>query len=286
MVSAKGVTSAAAFIFCTEDGTISGWSPGTGAVLTVDNSARGAVYKGCTTGDLNGERLLYVTNFHAGRVEVYDSGFKRVAVRRARSEEDRGESEESFDDDRLPRGFAPFNVQNIGGSLFVTYAMQDAAQHDDVPGAGLGYVDVFSPSGRLERRFQHGPWLNSPWGVVWAPRDFGEFSNRILVGNFGSGQIAAYDGFTGKFIGLMMTYADPLKLTGESVLAIDGLWSLTFGNSASGCPASPPAGSGLPRCGGSGPYNTLFFTAGPNEEKDGLMGALTAIAAEQDGDEE
>jgi uncharacterized protein (TIGR03118 family) len=244
-----------------------------------------AVYKGCTSGDVNGTRFLYVANFRSGNIEVYNTSFSRV--RAPEKDDERGRfSEEKFDDDRIPRGFAPFNVQNIGGSLFVTYAKQDPARHDDVAGAGLGYVDVYSTSGTLEARFEHGSWLSAPWGVVWAPRDFGEFSNRVLVGNFGSGQIAAYNGFTGAFIGLMKTFSDPVAQTGESVVTIDGLWSLTFGNSAAGCPAAPPTGSGLPACGKAGPYNSLFFTAGPQEETHGLFGMLTAIAAEQDGDEE
>lgn len=116
-------------------------------------------------------------------------------------------------------------------------------------------------------------------GVVWAPRDFGEFSNRVLVGNFGNGQIAAFNGFDGRFIGFV-------KNPDDSVLAIDGLWSLTFGNSAVRCPPAPPAGTTLPKCGSAGPYNTLFFTAGPDGETHGLFGALTAVATEQDGDEE
>jgi uncharacterized protein (TIGR03118 family) len=171
-------------------------------------------------------------------------------------------SEESFDDGKIPEGYAPFNVQNIGGSLFVTYAKQNAARHDDVAGEGFGFVDIFSTTGKLEGRLEHGPWLNSPWGVVWAPRDFGEFSNRVLVGNFGSGQIAAFNGFTGKFIGLMQN-------PNGTTVAIDGLWALAFGNSAN-----------------AGPYNALFFTAGPNAEANGLFGALTAVGSEQDGDEE
>jgi uncharacterized protein (TIGR03118 family) len=144
----------------------------------------------------------------------------------------------------------------------VTYAKQNAARHDDVAGEGFGFVDIFSTTGKLEGRLEHGPWLNSPWGVVWAPRDFGEFSNRVLVGNFGSGQIAAFNGFTGKFIGLMQN-------PNGTTVAIDGLWALAFGNSAN-----------------AGPYNALFFTAGPNEEANGLFGALTAVGSEQDGDEE
>ncbi len=255
--AAGGAKTSAKFIFCTEDGTIAAWAGGTAATLVVDNSQRptaadGAVYKGCTSGDVDGQHFFYVANFRAGRVEVYDTNFNRARF-----------SEERFDDDKIPPDFAPFNVQNIGGSIFVTYAKQDAAKHDDVAGDGLGYVDIYSPSGKLEGRLQHGPWLNAPWGVVWAPRDFGELSNRLLVGNFGGGWIAAYNGFNGEFIGFM-------KNPNDSQLVIDGLWSLTFGNSAT-----------------AGPYNSLFFTAGPNAEQDGLFGTLTPVPAElADGDEE
>jgi uncharacterized protein (TIGR03118 family) len=273
----------ASFIFVTEDGTISAWDGGAGtnAVLLVNHSPD-AVYKGCTTADVKGVRYLYVTNFRSGHVEVYDTNFSAVTFH-GDGDHDADDhngpfSREAFDDERIPHGFAPFNVQNIGGSLFVTYAKQDAAKHDDDAGPGNGFVDIYSPSGRLETRLQHGDWLNSPWGVVWAPRDFGEFSNRVLVGNFGSGQIAAYNGFDGRFIGLVKTYTDPVALTGEHVLSIDGLWSLTFGNSANGV-----SGTGS---GSAGPYNSLFFTAGINHEQDGLFGTLTAVSTEQDGDEE
>ena len=258
----------ALFIFVTEDGTISGWNPGfdsahpNNAVLKVDNSPN-AVYKGVTTGDVDGVRYLYVANFRSGHIEIYNTNFKAVLSSNDHGGEHHGIfSEESFDDGEIPEGYAPFNIQNIGGSLFVAYAKQDAPRHDDVAGAGFGFVDIFSTAGKLEGRLEHGPWLNSPWGVVWAPRDFGEFSNRVLVGNFGSGQIAAFNGFTGKFIGLMQN-------PNGTTLAIDGLWALAFGNSAN-----------------AGPYNALFFTAGPNAEANGLFGALTAVGSEQDGDEE
>ena len=256
----------AVFIFATEDGTISGWNPmdnipaggkppSINVVLEVDNSGNGspngAVYKGATTADIDGVRYLYVTNFRRARVEVYDSSFHRVHF-----------GEEAFEDESIPEGFAPFNVQNIGGSLFVTYAKQDAARHDDVKGDGNGYVDIYSPAGKLEGRLQHGPWMNSPWGVVWTPRDFGEFSNTILVGNFGSGWIAAFNGFTRKFIGFMQN-------PDNSLVTIHGLWSLTFGNGAK-----------------AGPSTTLFFSAGINDESDGLFGTLTPVNAEQDGDEQ
>jgi uncharacterized protein (TIGR03118 family) len=248
-----GAGAPAIFIFSTEDGTISGWNPGVdpiNAVLEVDNSDHGsadsAVYKGMTSAEVKGKRFLYVTNFRSGRVEVYDSNFKQVDL-----------DDDAFDDDRIRHGFAPFNIQNIGGSLFVTYAKQDKLRHDPVGGEGLGFVDIFSPAGKLEGRLENGNWFDAPWGVVWTPRDFGEFSNTILVGNFRSGWIAAFNGFTKKFIGFVLNDATnkPIK--------IDGLWSLTFGNN-----------------GGAGSSDTLFFTAGPNKETNGLFGTLTPNADE------
>lgn len=246
------------FIFATEDGTISGWNPAIDpfhAILKVDNSdggsAVGAVYKGATTADINGHRFLYVTNFRSARVEVYDTHFNSVSF-----------GFDAFDDATIPAGFAPFNVQNIGGSLFVTYAKQDAALHDPVSGDGFGFVDIYTPSGKLISRLEHGDWFNAPWGVVWTPRDFGEFSNTLLVGNFRSGWIAAFNGFTHKFL-------DFVKNPDGSLVTIDGVWSLTFGNN-----------------GAAGPSTTLFFTAGIQNETHGLFGTLTPVDAEQDGDEE
>ena len=262
----KPIGKPAIFIFATEDGTISGWNPGVNllpggmppspnAILEVDHSekgsANGAVYKGMTSGEINGKRFLYVANFRSASVEVYDTNFQRVNF-----------GEDAFDDDSIPIGFAPFNIQNIGGSLFVTYAKQDTARHDPVGGDGLGFVDIFSTTGQFQGRLEHGNWFNAPWGVVWTPRDFGEFSNTILVGNFRSGWIAAFNGFTKKFIGFVLK-------PDNSLVFIDGIWSLTFGNN-----------------GTAGPSTTLFFTAGPNNETDGLFGTLTPVVAEQDGDEE
>jgi len=260
-------SNAAAFIFATEDGTISGWNGGPSAFLAVDNndngSANGAVYKGATSADSNGKRFLYVTNFRAARVEVYDTNFHRVQLSDDAFNPDGDHDGDDHDhDQRVPPGFAPFNIQNIGGSLFVTYAKQDAARHDDVGGDGNGYVEIYTPAGKHIGHLEHGDWLNSPWGVVWTPRDFGEFSNTILVGNFRSGWIAAFNGFTRKFIGFV-------KNPDDSLVTIDGLWSLTFGNGAA-----------------AGPSTTLFFTAGLDHESHGLFGTLTAVASEQDGDEE
>jgi uncharacterized protein (TIGR03118 family) len=245
--------SAAAFIFVTEDGTISGWNPGVNrasAVIVRDHSeipdaAHGAVYKGATISEFKGNPYLYVANFRSGKVEVYDTNFKRVNL-----------SEERFDDDRIPRDFAPFNVQAIGKNLFVTYAKQDAAKHDPVGGAGLGYVDVFSPSGKLLTRLDHGDWFNAPWGVALTPGEFGVFSHTLLVGNFRSGWIAAINPITGKFQGFV-------RNPDNSILTIDGLWALSFGNGS-----------------GAGPSTTLYFTAGINDENDGLFGTLTPVTNE------
>jgi len=258
------------FIFVTEDGTISAWAKGPSAILEVDNSdngsSHGAVYKGATSGEIDGKKYLYVTNFRSGRVEVYDTTFKPVHLGedafRMGGDCDRDDShDDNHDCDQDREGYAPFNIQNIGGSLFVTYAKQDAAKHDDTPGDGFGFVEIFSPKGKHIGHLQHGNWFNAPWGVVWTTRDFGEFSNSILVGNFGSGWVAAFNGFTYKFEGF-------LQNPDNSLLTIDGLWSLTFGND-----------------GTAGLANTLYFSAGINGENDGLFGTITPTDG-LDGDEE
>ena len=249
----------AIFLWATEDGTIAGWNPGvkaSDAVIEVDNSQkpspdRGAVYKGATIGEIRGQRFIFAANFRSRRIDVFDSAFNQVHV-----------PHWAFHDDDIPRDFAPFNIQGIGPNLYVTYAKQDDTQHDDVPGAGLGFVDVFSTQGQLLARLQHGRWLNAPWGVTLAPAYFGEFSHCVLVGNFGDGTIAAFNPVTGRFLG---NFLNP----DGSTLAIDGLWGLGFGNG-----------------GASGPGNTLFFTAGPNDETNGVFGSLTPIPGElADNDE-
>ena len=146
-------------------------------------------------------------------------------------------------------------MQNLGGTLFVTFAKQDAQKHDEVDGAGLGFVAAFTPGGRLIRIFEHGDWLNAPWGLALAPGDFGPLSHHLLVGNFGSGQIAAYNLETGLFQGLMTD-------TSGNAIWIDGLWGLSFGNGAT-----------------AGALNALYFSAGPNSESNGLMGKLTAVSS-------
>jgi uncharacterized protein (TIGR03118 family) len=252
----------ARFLFVTEDGTVQGWNGGTTAEIEAMN--KDAVYKGAAIASWRGNWYLYATNFSQRRIDVFDASFHRVQLgggHEGALQNHRGDGDDdhkAFEDHRVPRDFSPFNVQDIGGELYVTYAKRDPATNDDVKGAGLGYVDVFSPSGRLLRRLEHGDWLNAPWGLALAPGDFGAFTHDLLVGQFGSGEIAAYDVTTGRFLGKMRD-----KATGN-VLAIDGLWALGFGNGAA-----------------AGPLNTLFFTAGPDDESHGLFGTLAADPAEQ-----
>ncbi len=239
-VTANGVTGNSAFIFDTEDGTISGWSPGVdlhNAILAVDNSGTGAVYKGLAIGQSSKGWFIYANNFNSGWVEIYDSNFQWV---------------KNFTDTDLPPGYAPFGIQNINGKLYVTFALQDADKHDDVAGPGHGFLDVFDLDGnKLKRLISHGE-LNSPWGLALAPPNFGKFSGDLLVGNFGNGHINAFRIDDGAARGHM------LRPNGGT-LAIDGLWGLAFGNGAA-----------------AGPTNTLLFTAGPNDEADGLFGSLQA----------
>jgi uncharacterized protein (TIGR03118 family) len=203
------------------------------------------VYKGATLAEISGHKYLLAADFRNNRIDIFDSTFTQLQVPAT-----------LFHDPQVPDGYAPFNVQGIGPNIYVSYAKQDSDRMDDVPGAGFGYVDVFSTGGQLLQRLQHGNWLNAPWGLTLAPAFFGEFSHAVLVGNFGSGTIAAYNAVTGQFLGNMLT-------PNGGVLAIEGLWGLAFGNG-----------------GASGPGNTLFFAAGPNDENDGLFGKLTPIDSE------
>ncbi len=178
----------ARFIFATEDGTISGWNPAvdaTHAIIKVNNWPE-AVYKGLALGSANGANYLYVANFARGTVDVFDATFAPHSF-----------GSGAFVDTNLPSGYAPFNVANINGNIIVTYALQDDQKHDDVPGAGHGYVDEYDSQGNLLMRFPHVFALNSPWAVVMAPADFGSFSGKLLVGNFGSGAIVGFDPVTG-----------------------------------------------------------------------------------------
>lgn len=237
----------AVFIFVGEDGGITAWNPAFGhsAKLVVDNGnadpSLNAVYKGVTIADVGTTPYLYATNFRSGQVEVYNQSFQPVSM------------PGGFVDHHIPSGFAPFNIQAVGNDLYVTYAEQDAAKHDDVPGAGNGFVDEFNSQGMLIQRFQHGGFLNSPWAVAQVPNDgaWEHLGNDILIGNFGSGLINVFSP-SGKFDGFLHD-----DVTGKRV-TIDGLWGLRFGNG-----------------GTAGPADTLFFTAGTNGESAGLFGSLT-----------
>jgi len=252
----------AKFIFVTEDGTVQGWAGGPAATIVVDNSvkpdaANGAVYKGATIAEIDGKEYILAANFRSGRVDIFDSTFKQVQLGKKDFDGDGDrDSRAPFDDDSIPKDFAPFNIQGIGPNIYITYAKQDAAKHDPVGGAGLGFVDVFTSEGRRLQRLQHGSWFNAPWGTVLASSNFGEFSHVILIGNFRGGTIAAFNPVTGRFMGNVLN-------PDGSTLNIDGLWALQFGNGGS-----------------AGPAETLFFTAGPNGEKDGLFGTLTPITSE------
>ncbi len=225
----------ALFIFVSLDGTISAWSPKladpTVAMVKVPGSAN-SVLTGATIAQIGDDRLLYVADLKEGKIKVYDTNFDPVETGR-----------EAFEDDDIPQGFAPFNVQNIGGNLYVAYAQQNQAKNFVVFGAGLGFVDVFSPRGRLLLRLEHGDQFNAPWGLTLAPSDFGSFSHKVIVGQFGSGEILAFDAVTGRFEGRLR---DP----SDNPIVIDGLWGISFG-----------AGQPSPQT--SGPANTLFFAAGP-----------------------
>jgi len=227
----------ARFIFDGEDGVLRGWNPavdGTHALVGAMGDPD-AVFKGLAIAD----GKLFASDFHNNEVAVFDSSWNIV---------------DRFTDPGLPDGYAPFGIQAIAGHIFVTFAKQDADRHDEVPGQGRGFVDEFDTSGNLVARVaQHGQ-LNAPWGLAQAPSDFGRFSNDLLVGNFGDGQINAYElGANG-----MYTHKGELRENNHQI-TIDGLWALQFGNGAN-----------------AGPKNTLFFTAGPNEESHGLFGQITA----------
>jgi uncharacterized protein (TIGR03118 family) len=237
------------FMFATEDGHILGWNPAvpppppsTQAFVVADRSGVGAIYKGLAIASTSDGDFIYATDFHNARVDVFDSEFNLVSTPGA------------FIDPRLPAGFAPFGIQEIGGVLFVTYAKQDADHEDDVAGQGLGFVDAFDTSGTLLHRVATRGQLDSPWGLAVAPESFGRFGGDLLVGNFGDGHINAYALHHGAY-----RHRGVLRGTGGEKIVIDGLWALAFGNGAA-----------------AGPTDTLFFTAGPDDETHGLFGTIEA----------
>jgi uncharacterized protein (TIGR03118 family) len=233
----------AAFIWSTEEGTILGWNGSLGTTAQVKVSNPGAVYKGLAIATTATGPLLYATDFVGGRVDVFDGQWHQVTT------------PGGFVDPNLPSGYGPFGIQTIGSRIYVGYAKQSGTE-DELHGQGLGVVDAFDIGGRLLARVaQHGQ-LNAPWGLALAPASFGEFGGDLLVGNFGDGRINAYaqqpDG--------SFERAGGLRDSSGRAIAIDGLWALEFGH---GAPSN-------------GPIDRLFFTAGPNDEEDGLFGSIDA----------
>jgi uncharacterized protein (TIGR03118 family) len=244
-VSQGGLSAAARFLFATEGGKILGWNPsvnGTAALVGADRSNVGAVYKGLAT--VNDR--LYATDFHNGRVDVFDASFNLSTAPGA------------FRDPKIAKGFAPFGIQALGGNIFVTYAKQDTAAKDDVPVPGQAYVDEFTPDGKLVAHVvnsgrKNAP-LNAPWGLALAPADFGVFAGDLLVGNFGNGRVSAY-----AQRGNAWVYKGQLRAADGQPISIDGLWAIAFGNGSA-----------------AGPTNTLYFASGPAAEQHGLFGSITA----------
>ena len=234
----------ALFLFDGEDGVVRGWNgaQGTTAIVVKDRSDVGAIYKGLAIADTAAGPRLYAADFHNARIDVFDGSFGLVP-------------DSGFVDPGLPAGYAPFNVQTIGDRVFVAYAKQDEDAEDEIAGQGLGFVDAYDTQGNLlDRVAQHGQ-LNAPWGLALAPESFGRFGGDLLVGNFGDGNINAYEELAnGQF-----AHRGELRSSDGGILTIDGLWALEFGLG-----------------GRSGPTDTLFFTAGPDDESHGLFGSITA----------
>jgi uncharacterized protein (TIGR03118 family) len=251
VVHHQGLSGPSVFMFATESGTIRGWnpnvpppSPSTHSFIVVNRSSEGAIYKGLAIASTGAGDRLYATDFHNARVDVFNGNFHRVNMPGA------------FVDPNIPDGYAPFGIRNIDGSIFVTYAKQDADAEDDDSGPHRGFVDMYSLNGTLLGRVASRGPLDSPWGLAIAPRGFGRFGGDLLVGNFGGeGRINAYALESNG----SAEHAGSLRRANGEPVAIDGLWALSFGNGG-------PAGA----------KGRLFFTAGPDGESHGLFGRITA----------
>jgi len=233
---------ASRFIFATDDGQIAGWN-GVGTNAINAPTTPDAVYLGLAIGSTGGASYLYAANFAGSRIDVFDGAWDEASLAG------------DFTDPGLPDGYGPFGIQNIGGEIFVAYAKQNEDGDEEVHGEGLGIVDSFGTDGTFHGRVASFGDLNAPWGLAKAPADFGKFSGDLLVGNFGDGRIHAFkwtadDGWEAHGV---------IKGVDNRPISIDGLWGIGFGNGA-----------------GSGPTNTLFFAAGPDDETHGLFGSITA----------
>jgi len=256
-VTSAGKTGSSAFVFATEDGLLAGWAPsvdGTHAIQAFPPAGQSqeAVYKGLALATSGGNKFLYAVDFTGGKIDVFSASFAKVS----------DATHFTFIDPNLQKGFSPFNVQNINGHLFVTYAKREDDEDDETAGPSLGVVNEFDADGNLIRRFASRGRLNAPWGVALAPATFGKFSNNLLIGNFGDGTINAFDLTTGEFQG-------QLKGRDHRSLKLDGLWGMAFGNGFN-----------------NQPLDTLFFAAGPDDETHGVYGSITAVPGNdgEDGD--
>jgi len=235
-----GVFGNGAFLFDTEDGIIANWTGQGNAFTVVDNSSSGAVYKGLATlTNIEGTFLL-AANFNSGRIDVFDRNFNAAHL------------VGNLTDPNLPAGYAPHGIKVINNVILVAYAMQNAAKHDPVIGAGLGRVDAFDMEGNFHGTFASGGTLNAPWGIVATSASFGDFSNAVLIGNFGDGAMNAYD-TAGHFLGQVT------DSSGHTIVN-PGLWDMVFG------------------LGGTGDPDTLYFTAGGADQAGGLFAALMPAA--------
>jgi uncharacterized protein (TIGR03118 family) len=238
VVTGPGGSGPARFLFASEGGDITGWNPTANPTVAVLAAhVDGAIYKGLALATTSFGSFLLAADFHNARIDVFDGQFRRIPL----------PPQFFFHDPKLPQGYAPFNVLVSGDKVYVAYAKQDADRKDEVAGAGLGFVDVYTNFGlTVHRVASRGP-LNAPWGLAFAPASFGEFAGDLLVGNFGDGRISAYDGdhFEGQ-----------LRGTNGSPIAIDGLWAL------------------LPGTASTGGTDSLWFSAGPDDEQHGLIGQL------------
>jgi uncharacterized protein (TIGR03118 family) len=228
------------FIFASLDGTVSGWASGASATLRMDNSASGAAYTGLAIGNVGSANYLYAANFAAGTVDVLDASYAHSNL---------GSS--AFKDPTLPAGYSPFNIQALGGLLYVAYAQHLPSINVGISGTGLGYVSVFNMNGSFAKRLVSQGWLDAPWGLALAPSGLAGFAGALLVGNFGDGRISAYDSGTGAPLGQLV------DVSGTPVV-IDGLWALAFGNGSK-----------------AGSTDLLYFTAGPQGGTHGLFGSFS-----------
>jgi uncharacterized protein (TIGR03118 family) len=240
------------FIFDGEGGTIAAWAKDSGATAVtayddgVANGADHAVYKGLAIGTVGGATFLYATDLHNNKVDVFDTNFSKPAAMQGK-----------FVDPNIPAGFAPFGIQALNGNLYVTFAKQDSAKHDEATGAGLGYVDVFDFSGNLVSQFASAGSLNAPWGIAIAPAGFGSLQGDVLIGNFGDGTISIFS-TNGT---ALANFEGPLMSSAGQPLTFPGLWSLAFGNGDA-----------------DKPVTTLFYTAGFADQTDGVFGGITLMS--------